>query len=1123
MRLVKRRWLQFLAVTGGLFGSSAMSADVRTEIKFDGSVGVHPGGLILPGAGSNYDIPESRGAVSREAGGANLFHSFDRFSIGTGDTVNFATGGARNILARVTGGAESAIDGRINAGANLFLVNRAGIVFHEHASIDVSGSFFATTADYIRLGNDGRFGPTLAPADRILSAADPSAFGFLTPNPKAIQVNGSKLGDPSVKTLGLIGGDVAITGEANVQAQDVQIVSVRSTGEAALQMPNATNGLTRPSINAESFSAHGAISVTGPTLDPQLTKPAAMIQGQRVVIRGGTLAMKNATVATSTSGPGDGVKVDLNGSFEMTERSNIASTNFGDLAHAPAVEVTADSAVVGRLSQILTQTGPHGAGGDVRLSVRGPVRIADEGTISSDSFSSIRGGDLAVSAGSVSLENMGRVVSRSHDVGKAGDIFLNALGRLSLEGASKVSIVPPDDLVVAAIGGESINVAAGEISVSGKGAGFFYQDTSPNGVGGTINLKSRGLLSIENGGLVAAETVSRNGASVKIRAADVLISGADSAETGITAKSAGGPGTLGGEIKLDVGGAVRVLHGGVISTDAFGAGTGGNIDITATDAIVTGRGGAVAEFTETPRGITARNRSNSSTQLSGPSGNVKLTLRGALEIRDAGELIVDTNGFGAGGSIDVAAHDLRVSTAGVIAARTRATTNAGPGGSVRLNLAGLAQVATDGLIVADTSGSGAGGSIGLAAHDLNISSGGTISARTEADKNGGRGGSVALNLESRLLVNAGGLISASTLGDGAGGTITIRANDVSVNGTEAGISAVSGGLRDPATGSGGDVLLATDSLQIANDGQVTANTFGAGTGGSVTVSAQTLQITDRDRVTLAGISAQTLSTGSGGAGGQVKIDAGGLQLHGAGAAITTQSSGRGHAGQIQIAAGSLSMSDGSAIQSSSTGAGRAGSLTIGVDGAITLQSGSSLSVASAQSDSGDIRVRSGSNISLTDSSITAEAATNGGSIDLRARDLLLLTNSQITAAAGVNGGNIFIDPVFVVLDQSLISAKAILGRGGNIRIISDFFIASPDSSVTATSQLGIDGTVKIDALNNDLTGSLVELPSTLLNAESLLQELCTVKVDHFSSFISEGRGGLPPLPGEALPSLTIVR
>ncbi len=147
---------------------------------------------------------------------------------------------------------------------------------------------------------------------------------------------------------------------------------------------------------------------------------------------------------------------------------------------------------------------------------------------------------------------------------------------------------------------------------------------------------------------------------------------------------------------------------------------------------------------------------------------------------------------------------------------------------------------------------------------------------------------------------------------------------------------------------------------------------------------------------------------------------------------------------------------------------------------------------------------------------------NGGNIDLRAVDMLSLTNSQITAAAGINGGNIFIDPHFVVLENSLISANAILGRGGNIQIIADYFFSS-DSLITASSEFGVDGTVRIDALNNDLIGDLVELPSNLLNAESLLRDLCTVKIDRFSSFISEGRGGLPPLPGEALPSLMIVR
>lgn len=64
------------------------------------------------------------------------------------------------------------------------------------------------------------------------------------------------------------------------------------------------------------------------------------------------------------------------------------------------------------------------------------------------------------------------------------------------------------------------------------------------------------------------------------------------------------------------------------------------------------------------------------------------------------------------------------------------------------------------------------------------------------------------------------------------------------------------------------------------------------------------------------------------------------------------------------------------------------------------------------------------------------------------------------------GGNITIDADLVLLiDKSNIFANAENAQGGNIRINTTGFIKSPDSQVTATSQLGeqFDGNVEVEA------------------------------------------------------------
>ena len=99
--------------------------------------------------------------------------------------------------------------------ANLFLMNPAGWLFGRTAVLNVGGSFYATTADYIKLGTDGVLFADPAKASALTSAA-PSAFGFLTSNPAAIDVQtgtgsfATRLQVPNGKTISLVGGPVSV-------------------------------------------------------------------------------------------------------------------------------------------------------------------------------------------------------------------------------------------------------------------------------------------------------------------------------------------------------------------------------------------------------------------------------------------------------------------------------------------------------------------------------------------------------------------------------------------------------------------------------------------------------------------------------------------------------------------------------------------------------------------------------------------------------------------------------------------------------------------------------------------------------------------------------------------------
>jgi filamentous hemagglutinin family protein len=110
----------------------------------------------------------------------DLFHSFGRFNLATGEQANFqSTAAIQNILAQVTGGFPSSIDGLIstnNPAVNLFLLNTAGILFGPNTRLAIGGSFLATTANAFQFSDGREFSATNPQAAPLLTLNVPYIF-----------------------------------------------------------------------------------------------------------------------------------------------------------------------------------------------------------------------------------------------------------------------------------------------------------------------------------------------------------------------------------------------------------------------------------------------------------------------------------------------------------------------------------------------------------------------------------------------------------------------------------------------------------------------------------------------------------------------------------------------------------------------------------------------------------------------------------------------------------------------------------------------------------------------------------------------------------------------------------
>ena len=163
--------------------TGAMAA---STIVFDGTTGGKTLGDAVAPTGTTYTISQADGTSS--TGGAVVFHSFQDFQVGTGDTADFTTTTATNVLSRVTGlqpnatlaPTASVIDGTISTGAGVsfWLVNPAGVVVGDNATINVGGDLSLGSADGIMtdVGDFSAIDPlgVMVP----LATTAPVSFGF---------------------------------------------------------------------------------------------------------------------------------------------------------------------------------------------------------------------------------------------------------------------------------------------------------------------------------------------------------------------------------------------------------------------------------------------------------------------------------------------------------------------------------------------------------------------------------------------------------------------------------------------------------------------------------------------------------------------------------------------------------------------------------------------------------------------------------------------------------------------------------------------------------------------------------------------------------------------------------
>ena len=578
-----------------------------------------------------------------------------------------------------------------------------------------------------------------------------------------------------------------------------------------------------------------------------------------------------------------------------------------------------------------------------------------------------------------------------------------------------------------------------------------------------------------------------------------------------------------------------------ISTSALGGGNSGSLTInTGRLAVRDGAGittfpiqGKGADLTVNATEVFLQGQASISTittALGKDAGNLMLNAD-RVTLTDGAAIATTTFGSGKAGDLTLSVRELSIRNGSAVATTTLGQ---GDGGTLTIKDSDLIEVV-------GTSPDGSFAS-GIYAYSLGTGE--------------GEGGAIAISTR-RLGLNNGS-INASTAGSGNGGNITIRASE-SVEVIGAGFNALQQQIIAPAfegtlsfanfrqgiytvtagQGSAGNVLIETPNF-IARDGGLIATTTLApptiqapGKGGNITINARDTLVLDN----------ALLSTGTFNAAdaGNVYLTARQLTARGGAQALTT-TFGSGKAGDLTVnISDSIDLIDpseqgftsGLFASSAQRASGNGGDININIpNGDLNIRDGAAVSVsAQGTGNAGNIKIDARS-IFLDKGSITASSTSGeGGNINLRvANNLILRNGSQISTRAGEkpsdrgNGGNMNINAQFVVAvprENSDITANAFAGNGGNINITAQSIFGlqvsktlTPRSDITASSRLGIDGTVTINTPDVDPSRGLAELPSNFTDASNQIVAGCPA--DQGNNFAVTGRGGIPDNPSQYL-------
>ena len=495
-----------------------------------------------------------------------------------------------------------------------------------------------------------------------------------------------------------------------------------------------------------------------------------------------------------------------------------------------------------------------------------------------------------------------------------------------------------------------------------------------------------------------------------------------------------------------------------------------------------------------------------------------------IRIKNHSEISTESHGKGQAGSIFLAGQMTELDEHALVSSSSMKKGDSGHSGTITL-ISEKTTLDNKSIITTENAGMGDAGIINIFTSDLSLDHSSRIHSVNTFGEGGGASGMILIcrdidsSLETtqptihsgnRITINNQSGLSTSSLSESGAGAIIIRTKDLVISKTSF-ISAENKyhGFSENI----GFISIRGENLLLSSASKISTQSEGEADAGGIVLEMRRLSLSGKSYISSAGIDKDRK-----GAGGHIFIakkimhiddflfglieiedklelfdifkmqePVNSIKLHDS-AYISTSSAGAGDAGGILIASQQIMLSYNSRISSESTSTTGGGSA-----GAIKLENLKNLSLIQNST-----ITTQAENTSVPDTIIPGfiEQDRLNGMISVSAIGNIYLFKGSISSSVlgGLgNGGNISILSKDTILNKSQIIANAYEGNGGNIFIEADYLIQSSDSIISASSQLGIDGNIVIEAFTENFDKQIVSLAENFLDGSKWIETPCQLR------------------------------